>query len=371
MSKRHFKLSPSSASRWINCPGSLDLSVGVERKTSVYAEEGTEAHAVAETCLIAGSDAKGVTENEEIQAPVQVYLDEIRSVASRYEVICRQTEVTLEHTSITDLGGTSDHFMLYVDGANIVLHVFDYKHGAGVPVSVVENMQVLTYFAIIGSHYPGMIDIYRGTIVQPRAYAGDDIQTWECGPERVAEHEALIKRVATQDHLYAGDHCRWCPAQSRCPKLQEHALEAAQLEFAEVKDDREKLAEFYRLTPAIKSFLDAIPGALIETFRDGSGGVPGYKVVETLTNRQWKFADENAVIRNLKKCGLGKKDVVKPSLMSPTQVEKLVPADKREIFGSLVTRRPSGYKLVPESAKGEAVDFRVSEFEVLPDGQTD
>lgn len=371
-SKRHFRLSPSASSRWLNCPGSLKLSVGQKRESSVYAEEGTQAHDVAEVALVGGTDAE--CDNPEMAKAVQVYLDEIRSVEAKYEVIARHTEVTWEHTSITDLGGTSDHFVLYTDDGRIVCHVFDYKHGAGVPVDVHENLQVLTYFAIIGSHFPGMIDLFRGTIVQPRAFNGDEIQTWECLPERVSEHEALIKEVTKQDFLKAGDHCRWCPAWRVCPKLQEHTLEVARLEFSEVKDDREKLAELFQLTPAIKAFLDKIPAAMLEFFQDGSGGVPGYKVIETLSNRQWKFADADQTLRHLKKVGLGKKDAFESKLKSPTQVEKLVSKDKKEIFSTLVTRRPSGYKLMPESARGEPVDFSVSEFSVVeekPDGQAD
>ncbi len=56
-------------------------------------------------------------------------------------------------STIPDLGGTSDHFMLYVDGGKVVCHIFDYKHGIGVPVDVTENKQVLSYAVIIASHY--------------------------------------------------------------------------------------------------------------------------------------------------------------------------------------------------------------------------
>ena len=356
------------------CPGSLKLSVGVPRKSSVYADEGTEAHDVGEQALTKGLNASDVTTNEEMARSVQVYLDEIRHIEKTHAVIAVHTEETLEHTSITDLGGTSDHYMLYVENDKTVLHVFDYKHGVGVPVDVIENKQVLTYFTIIASHFPPeLIDIYRATIVQPRAFAGDSIQTWECGHERVAEHEAQIKEVMSQEHLSAGEHCRWCPVAQRCPKLQEHTLQVAQTEFEEVKDDRDKLVEFYKLIPAIKIFLSKIEEAMMETFRDGSGGVPGYKVIETLTNRQWKFGDEAAIVRQLRKVNLGKKDIYESKLKSPPQVEKLLSGkEAKEFLATLVTRRPSGYKLVPESAKGEPVDFRVSEFSVIgdePDGQ--
>ena len=42
----HAKLSPSASSRWIACPGSVQLceKINREEKPSPYAEEGTKAH---------------------------------------------------------------------------------------------------------------------------------------------------------------------------------------------------------------------------------------------------------------------------------------------------------------------------------------
>jgi hypothetical protein len=47
-SKKHALLSPSSASRWLNCPPSARLCEHREDKGSKYAEEGMQAHSLAE-----------------------------------------------------------------------------------------------------------------------------------------------------------------------------------------------------------------------------------------------------------------------------------------------------------------------------------
>ena len=47
----HAILSPSSAKRWINCTPSALLAEAAGSKTSVYAEEGTLAHEIAEYAL--------------------------------------------------------------------------------------------------------------------------------------------------------------------------------------------------------------------------------------------------------------------------------------------------------------------------------
>ena len=49
---KHSVFSPSSAKRWMTCPGSIALSMQCpEPETSKYAEEGTRAHDLAERAL--------------------------------------------------------------------------------------------------------------------------------------------------------------------------------------------------------------------------------------------------------------------------------------------------------------------------------
>ena len=47
----HALLSPSSSKRWLNCPPSARLAESVENKSSVYADEGTLAHEIAQNAL--------------------------------------------------------------------------------------------------------------------------------------------------------------------------------------------------------------------------------------------------------------------------------------------------------------------------------
>ena len=45
---KHSLLSPSSSERWLHCPPSARLGEGIADTTSSFAEEGTEAHTLAE-----------------------------------------------------------------------------------------------------------------------------------------------------------------------------------------------------------------------------------------------------------------------------------------------------------------------------------
>jgi hypothetical protein len=368
LSKTHSKLSPSATSRWLNCPGSLRLSQGLVSEDSVYAIEGTKAHDLAEKALAAGAKACAIAddESEEMAAAVQVYLDEIAFVRATVRVLAEHTERKLECLTIDGLGGTADHVMLYVEDGKIILHCFDYKHGVGVPVAAEENLQVLSYFVILESNYPEMVDEFRGTIVQPRAFAGDGVQTWSCSPARVQEHAERIITETAKDHLAAGDWCRWCPALMICPEVQRHAAEVAEAEFSQV--DIETLLHYEQISPAILAFLKKIPQTLLDTFRFGDG-IPGKKVIERLGNRRWKLAHDR-VRPELEKMGLAKEAIVEEKLRTPPQVEKLLDKDGKKVIASLVTRDVVGYKIVPVTAKGEPVDFHVSEFtEFTEDGE--
>lgn len=302
-----------------------------------------------------------VTEDAEIARAVQVYLDEIEFFRATNHVICEHTERTLQCETIEGLGGTADHVMVYWDGGKLVLHCFDYKHGVGVPVEAQENDQILSYFVILESHYPDLIDEYRGTIVQPRCFAGEPVQTWSCTPERVHEHARRIVEAKTQTHLKAGDWCRWCPALTICPEMQAQAEAAACEEFSQA--DLETLLHFEEIAPAIQAFLNQIPKALLDLFRFGDG-IPGKKVIKRYGNRKWKLAG-SLVQPELERLGLPREVFVEEKLRTPPQVEKLLDKDGRKVIESLVTREEIGYKIVPMDAKGESVDFSASEFSVF------
>lgn len=362
--RKHYKRSPSATSRWLACPGSVKLCAGKASVSSAYADEGTKAHAVAEA-MLRGEDVGDV--DKEVIDAVKVYVDEIRAHQAAYEVIVEHTERTLSCLSIAELGGTSDHFMLYFDGDKVVLHIFDYKHGQGIPVPAEENKQLLSYCVIIESHYPGDIDLFRMTIVQPRAFNHDAVDTWECDVDRVRQHEAAIRASFNDDTLQAGEHCRFCAAKLSCPCLEKATLDAAQAEFSQIENDVEKLLELHRLTPAIKALLDAVPAALLSEFKAGRP-VPGHKVVERKSHRRWVL-EEPELLQTL---GVDRERATRKVLLTPPQLEKEFPDKKKEI-GKLCTSDVIGYSVVPESHRGKAVDVSaISEFtEIENDGDND
>lgn len=352
MAKHHYKKSPSATERWLNCPGSLELSIGLERKSTRYSTEGDEAHDVAEAALKSGKQAYLISENKDVAAYVQVYVDDINRARSQYRVLSEHTEYKLKHATIDDFGGTMDHMMLYEDNGKLVAHVWDYKHGIGVVVDAEENMQVLSYFAIIQSYYE-FLDIaeFRVTIVQPRTYSEEKIKYWACGPERVQQHvAAILDAISDTTRFKAGDWCQWCPAITICDEVRSKVVELADTEFETIRDDVPTLLELMRIETAVSTLFKQIPAALLEAYRKQP--IPGMKVIRTSTHRKWRDAETTA--RTLQEMGVPEDSIYEPrKVRSPAQIEGEV---DKVVIAPLYYSPPGSLKVVPDSSRGKPVD---------------
>ena len=131
----HAKLSPSSAFRWLNCPGSIRLSAGIEDTSSPAAEEGTRAHELAEAML---GGKKGKADSDEMLAYVQQYVDYVREIAGDSKIYIEQRVDLTEY--VPNGYGTADVITITGD----TLHVIDLKYGLS-RVFPKDNPQLYLY----------------------------------------------------------------------------------------------------------------------------------------------------------------------------------------------------------------------------------
>ena len=73
----HAKLSPSASKRWLACPGSIRLGADMPNQSSAAAEEGTQAHALAESILL-GNEI--IPDDFDMLANVRVYTDYVQDL---------------------------------------------------------------------------------------------------------------------------------------------------------------------------------------------------------------------------------------------------------------------------------------------------
>lgn len=368
--KAHSHLSASSAHRWFNCPGSVGLSkLMPPQPSSPYAEEGTLAHAWLEYKLHKSLLAK------EIEKPAGELTDEMEEaidVAVNYigDKFMFATEESVLIEGRFDLSyihegmfGTADFSGLTPEGD---LYVVDYKHGKGVVVDIEDNKQLLFYAVGAVNHFDVAADVkVTMVIIQPRAM-GKAIKEWTITAGEIHDWTNILiekAKEADQDNapLKAGQWCKWCPAQSKCPAMAKDMFSSvARIPVSEIKRrelpkpellSKEDLINIIGKKDIIESWLEACYGYLQSAAIAGES-IPGYKLVRRTGHRKWSNNEE--VIKEFGSLG-DDIYVIKPKeLKSPAQLEKLKGIDKKSIAALAFTPN-LGVTLVPEEDKREAV----------------
>ena len=141
MPEVHAILSASSSKRWLNCTPSARLEQNFPNESSVYAEEGTAAHALGEYKLrkYLHERVKRPTseyEDEEMEANTDIYAEFIISTVERIKETCPHplvmVEERLDYSYLVPSGFGTGDCVIIADGT---LYVMDYKNGKGVFVN--------------------------------------------------------------------------------------------------------------------------------------------------------------------------------------------------------------------------------------------
>jgi len=383
MPQAHSKYGASSASRWLNCPGSVKLSETVpSQPSSVYAQEGTAAHKLGELCLMNNNNPSDYADqeitlddgskyfvNEDMVEAVTVYVDYVRSRAKLGELFI-ETQFSLAFVH-DEMFGTNDA-CVFSDMLGM-LEVIDYKHGAGIAVSPEENTQ-LAYYGLGAAnvqdlHPDSQIKL---TIVQPRA-AGEPIKSWVTTVGYLDKFAKTLKKGVKacnvkKPKLKEGEWCRFCPAQAVCPQLEKKSLEIARAEFKDEEIilpepdslkpvDIKKVLDF---APVISSWLKAVESYAFNELERGQS-IDGYKLVKKRANRKW--IDEEKTKERLMEDQPLETLLTNPKLKSPAQLEKLV---GKNLVASLCETPDNGNTMVPVSDKRPAVESSArSDFDVI------
>lgn len=370
----HARLGPSSAEAWMTCAGYPNAVEGLHDPTSEFAAEGTAAHAIADDCLAMGLDAHDLvgsklTINEKddegnvLQSwtfdwteydaeDLQPGLDEIRALGGEF---FGEHRVDLSEVyGVPGQFGTLDRGVILPD--EIVIG--DLKWGRGIPVSPVQNKQLMIYglgfWHNIAKHRSNARRM-RFIIDQPRCPGGGG--HWSCSIDELLAFQEEVRKAAkaTLDpnapRKASEKGCYWCArrkeppteegAVSGCKTYDDYILDTLSLDFPEIDEGIEeggppKLPEIGQLSAerrsylvrhkgVIEKYLEGLHAAVIQ---DGLNGnpIPGLKVVDGRRGRK-KWVDEKKAEAHLEGI-LGEKRFTF-KLKSPTQALNVLKGDDK------------------------------------------
>lgn len=383
---KHALLGASSAHRWLVCPPIARLEEVIKDTSSSFAQEGTDAHELAELTLTKRfklDSAKTVNAKlKKFKASSSYYDQSMEDFVSGYcdlveERFNHYPNATIELEQRVDFSrwvpegfGTSDVVIL----ADNTIEIIDLKYGKGVVVDAYQNPQLMLYAL-------GAVDAYdliyefetvRMTIIQPRL---DHITTFEIDKEELLYWaDNYVAPRATQAWEGIGE---WTITDDvvKFSKVRAQLRPRAEKNFAlvdkyELKEapllENHEIAEILDRAGEIKKWLEHVENFALQKARDEGEVYPGYKVVAGRSNR--KISDDEGLLFVLEAEGFDGDELVKPRQLLPIgSLEKIVGKTTFADLASDYIVKPEGKPvLVPETDKRPAlnsIDSAVEDFE--------
>lgn len=366
----HAQLSPSSAVRWMSCPGSVRMCEGIPDTSSDASLEGTMMHTVSAHCLTRGTDAAGyvgVTDAETgliLQAEqaqvIQTYVDTVRDICETTggKLLVEQRLSIWHMTGEEDAHGTADAVIMTMDE----LIVIDAKFGRGVAVEAEENPQLMMYAAAAYVEHELAYDFkrVRMMIVQPRLNASPEWTIPVADLNEFMEEVQVSAELTRQPDaplVVSAKGCQWCRAKATCPAITNQIMDDFDDVVPETADERD-LARIMANADMIEKWVKAVRAEVERRLLAGEP-VHGYKLVQGKKgNRQW--ADPDAAEETLKSMRIKHDQMYDYKLASPTSIEKLAKAGdvgprQWTKIQDLITQSEGQPSVAPESDKRPAL----------------
>lgn len=386
----HALLSASTAHRWMSCTPSarLEQQEGIE-ECSVYAQEGTCAHELAELKLSYRFGKIAVSEYLEKFEAFKVsefgllyynmgfeeFVDEfVEFVVQQTEDIGQfhiYFELRVSYTNYAPQGfGTADVIIV----TDEVLHVIDLKFGQGVPVTARNNPQLRLYGLGALNIFPNSRRI-KMTIHQPRLFSTDteemskkELLDWalnEVVPAAELAVQGKGKFVASKEA------CKFCKLRGKCKVRADKQFAIAAKDF-EIIDSKpievhslstEQISDILAWAPIFTDWIKDVQAyALGQLMADVK--IPGYKLVAGRSNRI--ITDEQKVKEILMSTGVAEENLMKPAeMLGISKLEAIVGKKKfAELCKDYLVKPCGKLSMAPE-------DDRRPEASTLATAQSD
>lgn len=380
MGRDHAKLSPSSSHRWMVCTASANLEDKIPDVETVYSREGTLAHSLAELLLTKHFTVmrKSTFDKrlKEIQAH-ELYTAAMLDLCTDYRDKIIEFVNAMPETPFIDIEKRVDLSEVVPEGfgscdciliGSDLLHVIDFKYGAGVPVSAEGNPQLMLYAlgALLEYELAYDFETVRMTIYQPRL---DSISTAELSADELRTWGEALRPIAQEAFDGPGEFCpgestcRFCKVRATCRARADANFELAKYEFAQPATlDHDEIAEILGRVAELKSWAKDVEDYALEEARDHGVEFPGWKLVEGRSNR--RYADQDAVRQRLIDAGWDIAAITETSLLGITAMERAI---GKKVFDTeledLIIKPAGRPTLVPVSDRRPALNSTQSAVE--------
>ena len=391
---KHSKCSPSGAHRWMNSTAAPTYEAQFpDGETSIYARQGTLAHKFAE--LAAQYNFNLVSKRtytsrlKKLQAE-ELYDPEMLDTSQKYAEYLFKKAMEFEskpHLALevnVDLSEYVPEGFGQCDSALIggdTLHITDYKHGVGVPVSAINNSQMRLYaLGVLKRYEMAYPSLRRVTmaIFQPRIT--EDVIEDEMTIEELKAWGEELKPVAVEAFngpgtFAPGEWCRFCKGREICKARADYFMALADYEDAvleggltpEQKFEIDKaiilgqptrttltdaeVADLLRRGAELSKWLFDLQSYALNAILDGKD-VPGWKVVEGRSNRV--FTDTDEALKAIQAEGYEEAVLYDRKPKTLTELEKLMgKKDFADKIGKYVTKPQGKPTLVEATDKRE------------------
>lgn len=378
--RAHALLSASASSRWLNCTPSVRLEEQFPDSTSVYAEEGTLAHEIAELKL-----RKHFTEPMS-QRTFNTRLNKMKKHELYQEEMLKHTDTYLEYLQGISIGLSSAPYVAVEKRINYsayapegfgtvdcliigsdTLYVTDFKYGKGVAVSAEDNSQMKLYAlgAWLEYNFLYPIKTVKLAIIQPRL---NSISEFELTIEDLLAWGESIKPFAEkafkgEGDFVPGEHCKFCRAKAQCRARAEEF--SALADFVSLKPPLltdEEVGQMLERGQHVESWIKALKEYALGQCLKGNE-IAGWKVVEGRGSRD--YVDMDKAFAYLKENGIDEALLYDRVPLTVAKIEKVL---KKKEFDSLLVEPGLIVKSTGKPTLAPASDKRKS---VSPDAAAD
>jgi hypothetical protein len=423
MTKHSQIVGGSTASRLINCPGSFKATQALppsSDQSSVYAEEGSFAHAVmeevlkqrqgaerdgagavpfgeyvtmsefAEACIgkeffEEGKFPRTTMTREHLEGMIWPAIDALEDLEHIYGGGFRVMEIELrvQFPGLPGAFGTCD-MVLTSDTHTIV---GDWKFGQGVPVKALyqyddgeELNAQLMYYLTGALHTKHRLFTRRKMVIailQPRTdepLTHTEVYRQDIKNFREDLENAVVTAIERDPPLKKGEWCRWCPAKINC-----HLWTGPIMGLAEAigetvarpspTDHLVPIATAYgQYLARAKAFVDVLApytkevNDQLHAYLEDGGVVPGWRLKDKSKNRQW--IDDAVVAPQLRELGFKEEEIWQKKLQTFTSVDKTAKKLNVDIPAALRVAPPSTETTIcPTNDPAPVVDRRLAREE--------